>query len=252
MGFDVSAEAYGRFMGRFSGPLAPLFADLAEVRPGQRALDVGCGPGALIAELVGRLGPESVTGIDPSEPFVAAARQRFPGVEIRTGAAEDLPFEDDSFDRVLAQLVVHFMADPVAGLREMGRVTARNGLVAACVWDHGGGTGPLSPFWRAARDLDPSVGGEAGLPGSRDGQLVSLADQAGLGAARQSRLTVLVHFADFHSWWEPFTFGVGPAGDYVRGLDAEHQEALRVRCRELLGDDFDLTVAAWAVTARPE
>ena len=251
MSFDVSAEAYGRFMGRFSGPLAPLFADLADVRPGQLALDVGCGPGALTGELVERLGPGSVTGIDPSEPFVAAARQRFPGVRIRTGSAEELPFEDNAFDRVLAQLVVHFMADPVAGLREMGRVTAPDGLMAACVWDHGGGTGPLSTFWRAARDLDPSVAGEAGLAGSRDGQLVALAGQAGLEGASQSRLTVRVHFADFDSWWEPFTFGVGPAGDHVRGLDPQHREALRARCRELLGDHFDLTVAAWAVTARP-
>ena len=64
MSFDVSADAYTRFMGRYSEPLAARFADLAGVRPGQRALDVGCGPGALTAELAGRLGAGEVCAID--------------------------------------------------------------------------------------------------------------------------------------------------------------------------------------------
>src|SRR5215472_10064718 len=135
MSFDVSADAYTRFMGRYSEPLAARFADLAGVRSGQRALDVGCGPGALTAELAGRLGAR----------------------EVCVATAERLPFPDRAFDAALAQLVVHFMADPVAGLREMGRVTRRGGVVGACVWDHAGDRGPLTPFWRAVRELDPSA-----------------------------------------------------------------------------------------------
>ena len=118
-------------------------------------LDVGWGPGALTAELAGRLGPSAVAAVDPSESFVAAARERNPDVDVRQAAAESLPFADGTFDRTLAQLVVHFMADPVAGLREMRRVARVDGLVAACVWDHAGGTGPLSPFWDAVHALDP-------------------------------------------------------------------------------------------------
>ena len=114
-------------MGRYSVPLAPLFADLAGVVAGQQVLDVGCGPGALTAELVRRLGPAAVSAVDPSEPFVAAAQERQPGVTVRRAAAEQLPFADGAFDAALAQLVVHFMADPVAGLGEMGRVTRRGG-----------------------------------------------------------------------------------------------------------------------------
>lgn len=249
--FDVPAEAYGRFMGRFSEPLAPLFADLAGVRSGQRALDVGCGPGALTAVLVDRLGAGRVTGVDPSEPFVSAARRRLPDVEIREASAESLPFEDGGYDRALAQLVVHFMTDPVAGLREMARVTRPGGVVAACVWDHGGSGGPLSTFWRAARDLDPSAPDEAGLPGSREGGLVDLARQAGLGAVEQSRLVVRVHFDDFEAWWEPFGLGVGPAGQYVASLADADRHSVRDRCHELLGDVFEVEAAAWAVTARP-
>ena len=141
MTFAVAADSYDRFMGRYSVLLAPQLAAFAGVAPGQRVLDVGCGPGALTTELVRLLGPDEVTAVDPSEPFVAAARERHPGVTVEQAAAEALPFADDSFDAALAQLVVHFMTDPVAGLQEMARVTRGGGLVAACVWDHGGGRG---------------------------------------------------------------------------------------------------------------
>src|SRR6516162_5605672 len=114
-------------MGQYSEPLAARFADLAGVRPGQRLLDVGCGPGALTAELVRRVGPGAVSAAEPSAPFAAAARDRLPGVDVRLAAAEQLPFPDDAFDAVLAQLVVHFMADPVQGLREMARVSRPDG-----------------------------------------------------------------------------------------------------------------------------
>src|SRR5918995_2682199 len=111
MSFTVAADAYDRFMGRYSVPLAPQLADFAGVAPGQRVLDVGCGPGALTTALVERVGPDSVSAVDPSEPFVAAARERHPGVDVQRAAAEQLPFDDRSFDAALAQLVVHFMTD---------------------------------------------------------------------------------------------------------------------------------------------
>ncbi len=152
--FSVGADEYDRFIGRYSVPLAPRFAEFAGVAAGQRVLDVGCGPGALTVELVRRLGAEAVRAVDPSENFVAAVRARHPGVEVQRAAAEQLPFDDELFDAALAQLVVHFMADPLAGLREMARVTTAGGVVAGCVWDHAGGQGPLSLFWKAARQLD--------------------------------------------------------------------------------------------------
>src|ERR671936_2140004 len=180
MTFSVGADAYDRFMGRYSGPLAPLFVEFARVEPGQRVIDVGCGPGALTAELVRRLGAGAVSGVDPSEPFVAALRAREPGVDVRRAVAEELPFGERSFDAALAQLVVHFMGDPVRGLREMARVTRPRGVVAACVWDHAGGGGPLSLFWDAARELDRDVQDESRLAGARQGQLAELLEAAGL------------------------------------------------------------------------
>jgi trans-aconitate methyltransferase len=114
--FEVPADAYFQFVGAYSEQLAAGFADLAGVHPGQRVIDVGCGPGALTAQLVERLGPDLVSAVDPSDSFVAEAGRRFPGVDVRSGRAEALPYPDASFDAALAQLVVHFMSDPVAGL----------------------------------------------------------------------------------------------------------------------------------------
>jgi SAM-dependent methyltransferase len=247
--FAVNAESYDRFMGRYSTLLAPKLADLAGVNAGQHVLDVGCGPGALTAELVDRLGPESVSAVDPSEPFVAAARERQPGVDVRRASAEELPFSDRTFDAALAQLVVHFMSDPAAGIAEMKRVTRDGGVVAACVWDHGGGHGPLSVFWGAARELEPDVDDESGLVGTHEGDLRRLFDAAELGQVEETALTVSVAHATFEDWWEPYTLGVGPAGAYVDRLDADRREALRERCRELLPEPpFVLEARAW--TAR--
>lgn len=247
MSFAVAADAYDRFMGRYSVPLAPLLADLAGVAPGQRVVDVGCGPGALTGELVRRLGADAVAAVDPSEPFVAAARERHPGVEIHRATAEELPFPDDAFDAALAQLVVHFMTDPVAGLREMARVTRRNGVVAACVWDHAGGQGPLSPFWEGARELDPDIDDESTLAGARKSDLTRLFGAAGLREVEETTISVDVEHPTFDEWWEPFTLGVGPAGAHVAGLDPAERDALRERCRAKLPDaPFVVRAAAWA------
>jgi SAM-dependent methyltransferase len=250
-GFSVAADAYDRFMGRYSAPLAPLLADFAGIEAGQRVLDVGCGPGALTRELVDRIGPAAVSAVDPSEPFVEAARRRHPGVDVRVSSAEQLPFANGTFDAALAQLVVHFMADPVAGLEEMARVTRAHGVVAACVWDHAGGGGPLAPFWEAARELDPDVEDESQLAGARAGHLAELFAAAGLHEIDEGALSVELEHPTFDEWWEPFTLGVGPAGGYVSGLDGEVRAELRDRCRRVLpAEPFVVGGRAWAARGR--
>ena len=247
MSFTVAADAYDRFMGRYSVPLAPQLADFAGVAAGQRVLDVGCGPGALTTELVGRLGPDSVAAVDPSEPFVAAARERNPGVDVQRASAEELPFADDEFDAALAQLVVHFMSDPVAGLREMARVTRTGGVVAACVWDLAGGAAPLSVFWEAAHELDPDVNDESQMAGAREGHLAELFQETGLHEIEATALSNTVEHPSFEDWWEPYTLGVGPAGGYAVGLNPRQQAELRELCREKLPEaPFNLTFRAWA------
>lgn len=251
MSFFVAADAYDRFMGRYSRLLSPQMADLAGIAAGQRALDVGCGPGALTAELVDRLGASRVAAVDPSEPFVEAARERHPGVDVRVASAEQLPFADHGFDATFAQLVVHFMADPVRGLSEMRRVTRPGGVVVACVWDHAGGHGPLGVFWRAAGELDPDVHDQAGLPGAREGHLSELFAAAGLSDVDSTSLVAELEHQTFEDWWGPFTGGVGPAGAYVATLDPGRREALRDRCRTLLPPaPFRLSALAWAARGR--
>lgn len=245
--FNVAADSYDRFMGRYSTLLSPQMADLAGVRAGQRVVDVGCGPGALTAVLVDRVGAGNVAAVDPSEPFVESARARFPGVDVRHAPAEELPFDAAAFDAAVAQLVVHFMSDPAAGLREMRRVTRPGGVVAACVWDHAGGRGPLSLFWEAVRATDPGALDESRLAGARRGHLGELFEEAGLRDVVAGEVVARLEHATFDEWWEPYTGGVGPAGAYVAGLEPDARERLRERCRSLLpAAPFTLESIAWS------
>jgi SAM-dependent methyltransferase len=249
--FDVTADAYGRFMGRYSEPLAGQLVPTAGLRATDRVLDVGCGPGALTARLVALGGADRVTAIDPSASFVAALAARLPGVDVCEASAEALPFPDHAFDATLASLVVHFMSDPVAGLREMARVTRPGGPVVASVWDRGGGRGPSSPFWRGVAAVDPDATGEGDAPGSRVGHLAQLFDDAGLRAIEESVLTVTVAYETFDEWWEPYTLGVGPAGAYVERLAPSDRQRVREACAaQLPAAPFEVTASAWTVCGR--
>jgi SAM-dependent methyltransferase len=251
--FLVPAEAYDRYVGRYSGPLAARLIEFAGVEPPIRALDVGCGPGALTAALAKRLGPSSVSAADPSEPFVRACRERLPGVDVVVAAAESLPFADDSFDAALSQLVVNFMADPEAGVREMARVTRPGGIVASCVWDYAGEMPLLRALWGAAREVDPERGAAAAedltMPWSGEGDLAELWRIAGLGDVRFGELVVRASYSDFEDLWSPLLSGVGPSGAFVKSLDEDRRAALHDAFRERLGvgdEPFELTARAWA------
>jgi SAM-dependent methyltransferase len=243
MSFVVPPQAYTRYMGRYAEPLAPVFAAFAGVDAGDRVLDVGCGPGALTAHLLS-VGAD-VAAIDPSPPFIDAIRMRFPDVDVRRGSAEELPYDTSAFDAALAQLVVHFMTDPVLGLGQMARVTRPGGVIAACVWD--GPTGALAPFWDAVHLIDPEVEDEALLSGAHMGHLTELFEAAGLRDVEEDAIAVDVGHPTFEEWWEPYTFGVGPAGDYVQRLDASGRARLESVARERLGSGpFTVTATAWA------
>ena len=181
-------------------------------------------------------------------PFVDAIRLRFPEIEARQGTAEELPYDTAAFDAALAQLVVHFMSDPVVAVRQMARVTRPGGVIAACVWD--GPTGALAPFWDAVHAIDPAADDEALLSGATRGHLTELFESAGCSGVEEKSIAVGVVHPTFEEWWEPYTFGVGPAGDYVQRLDDDGRRRLESVARERLGSrPFTVSAAAWAARA---
>jgi SAM-dependent methyltransferase len=252
--FRTSADAYDRHVGRYSPGLAAALTAFAGVQPGTRALDVGCGPGALTAALVELLGAGNVCAAEPSEPFAAACAARHPGVEVVVSPAEALPFADGAFDATLSQLVVNFMNDAEAGIREMARVTRPGGVVASCVWDYAGEMTLLRAFWDAARDVDPdrAAASDEGvvMRWCGEGDLAQLWHDAGLSDVRFGPLLVGASYANFDDLWSPLPTGVGPSGAFCKALDAERQAALKDSYRRRLevgAEPFELTARAWAV-----
>jgi ubiquinone/menaquinone biosynthesis C-methylase UbiE len=245
--FVVAADGYDRLMGRYLPTLGPAFADAAGITAGQRVLDVGCGPGGLTSEIARRVGADSVAAIDPSPPFVEACQARHPGVDVRIGVAEQLPFTDAEFDATIACLVVGFMSDAHAGIREMARTTKPGGTVAACFWDVAH-MPAIQTFWRAAAEIDPSRTGEVARLGSREGDLAALLANSGLRDVHESVLPAAAEYHDFDDWFSPITEGIGPAGAYYRTLDDHHRAAIRRVCERMLGNPerpFVLAARAW-------
>lgn len=245
--FAVAAEGYDRLMGRYLPTLGPVFADAAGVVPGQRVLDVGCGPGGLTTVLADRVGADHVVAIDPSATFVEACRARHPGVDVRRGVAEALPWVDDSVDASLASLVVGFMSDPVAGVGEMRRVTRPGGRVALSFWDLDR-MPLLGTFWRAVSIVVGPTPGEDDRVGRRAGDLPRLLRQVGAVDVVDGLLACTATYADLDDWWSSFTGGAGPVGAYQQSLAPDVRERVRLECDRLLGHPrapFTLEASAW-------
>jgi ubiquinone/menaquinone biosynthesis C-methylase UbiE len=255
--FRRPADVYDRFIGRYSPGLALAMREAVAVRSGQRALDVGCGSGALTAALAHVLGAENVAAVDPSEPFVEAARARVPGARIEVGSAESLPFADGEFDATLSQLVVNFLTDPEQGVLEMSRVTRQDGIVAGCVWDYGGEMTLLRTFWAATAALDPERAEPLmetyTMRFARPDELEQLWQGAGLDDVEVGPIVVEAAYDDFEDLWSPFPAGIGPAGAYAASLGDEAQAALREEFRRRLGQPegpFTLSARAWRAVGR--
>ncbi|HEU0303021.1 MAG TPA: methyltransferase domain-containing protein [Gaiellaceae bacterium] len=254
MTFDVASEVYERHVGRYGPSLSAAHTAAAAVEPGQRVLDVGCGPGPLTQVLAGIVGEGSVAAVDPSPSFVDACRERLPEAEVRLGQAEELPFADGEFDIALSQLVVNFMADPQAGVRELRRVVRPGGTVSSCVWDYADGMEMLRAFWDAALELDPDAPDEGRVMRfCREGELAHLWESCGLTEVEDGELWAVADYESFDDYWEPFTSGLAPSGAYCASLDDDRREALYEACFRRLGSPpapFTLRARAWYAVGR--
>lgn len=252
--FLVPGEAYDRFMGRYSRPLAAVFSDAAGVSSGQAVLDVGCGPGALTGALVERVGADLVSAVDPSPPFVADCAARYPGATVREGSAENLPFEDAAFDHALAQLVLYFVTDPAQAGREFRRVLRPGGVAAACVWELTEGMQMLRAFWDAALTIDPEAPDEARtLSYGRPGEIADWLATAGFEDIRETDLEVSSTYASFDELWDGLLAGIGPSGSYCVGLAEKPRAALREALFERVGSptgSFALSAVARCASGR--
>jgi SAM-dependent methyltransferase len=247
--FETGTDMYARGVGRYTDALAAALVERVGLREGDRALDVGCGPGAALAALADRLGADRVAGVEPSEPFAETARKRVPGADVRAGTAEALPFADNSFDVVVSQLVVNFMKDAHRGVGEMHRVARRT--VGSCVWDYAGEMRMLRVFWDAAHEVDPHAPDEGrDMRWCSPEELETLWTDAGLREVEVGELVVAARYESFDDYWAPFPSGLAPSGAYCASLPPDRQEALRQACFRRLGEpagSFELTARAWVV-----
>jgi ubiquinone/menaquinone biosynthesis C-methylase UbiE len=252
--FQTAAENYDRHIGRYGPRLASQLIAAAGVGPEMSVLDVGCGPGALTRALVGA--GARVTAVDPSQPFATACQQRAPRADVHVGSAEPLPFEDGTFDAALAQLVVNFMTDAPAGVREMARVTRPGGVVACAVWDYAGEMTILRRFWESAIALDPAAATRSEsqrMQYCTPESLGELWSAAGLSDVTVTSCVVAADYEGFADLWAPLEAGVAPSGAYVVSLDPAARSAFAAEFRRRLGvgdEPFSLSARAWIAVGR--
>jgi SAM-dependent methyltransferase len=250
-------DSYDAYMGRWSRAVAARFLDWLDMPAGRDWLDVGCGTGALSGSVVARCDPRSLIAIDPSEGFVAKARQTVadPRADFRVGDAQALALEGDSRDVVVSALALNFVPDKVKALSEMKRVVRPGGTIAFYVWDYpGGGVEFMRAFWQAAAVLDPAAADlteDKRFPFCTPDGLSGLAATAGLGPVTCEAIEAPTVFRDFDDYWRPFTLGAGPAPGYCASLPQETREALRQKLHDSLPRGGDGTIPlktrAWAV-----
>jgi SAM-dependent methyltransferase len=249
---------YERYVGRWSRRVAPAFLAWLDAPAGKRWLDVGCGTGALSASILDRCAPRSVVGVEPSDGFLAVARDHLGDrAALHTGSATAIPLAGAAVDMVVSGLVLNFVPDPHAGVVEMARVTERGGTVAAYVWDYGGTMQLMRFFWDAVVELDPDakkLDEGVRFPLCRADALAELFARAGLADVAVGPIDIVTPFANFDDYWEPFLGGQGPAPAYAMALDEDARTRLRERLRARLpieaDGSIDLIARAWAVRGR--
>ncbi len=252
----TDGEAYERYVGRWSRPVAREFLAWLKVPAGCSWLDVGCGAGALTKAILEDAHPEHVLGVEPAESFLANARARIRDdrAAFARGSGGDIPAASATFDAVVSGLVLNFIADLEDALAEMRRVGKVGGTLAAYVWDYAEGAQFIRAFWAAALELDPSATAfDEGrrFPLCQPEPLKNAFERAGLVEVAVRAIVTPTRFKNFDDYWLPFTAGVGPAPGYVASLGEAERKRLREQLRSTLPVAEDASIPlfarAWAV-----
>lgn len=233
-------DLYERYVGRWSRQVAPEFLAWLNCGAGERWLDVGCGTGAVSAAILDGYAPETVTGVEPSGGFLAAAQENLAGrARLLRGNAAEIPLRDSSVDNVVSGLMLNFVPDPHKALIEMRRVTGDGGAIGAYVWDYTGKMEFMRVFWDAVTELDPPADGlDEGLrfPICQPDALQELFAGVGLKEVRVGAIDISTTFTSFEDFWQPFLGGQGPGPAYVTSLEPGARERLRERLRARVQD----------------
>lgn len=249
-----AGEYYERYMGRWSRQIAARYLDWLAAPAGAAWLDLGCGTGALTQTILARCNPRSVIGIEQSAGFLDHARATTQDERARfeVGDAQKIPLPDASVDVAASALMLNFVPDKLAALREMRRVLQPGGALSFYVWDYpGGGMGFIRAFWSAATELDAKaaeLGEGARFPYCTPEGLTALCREAGLPPVAVAPIEIETRFASFEDYWQPFTLGTGPAPGYCASLPEEHRARLKQHLMRQAGGPGPLsfTARAWA------
>jgi len=235
----IDGEAYERSTARWSRAAGEVFLGWLALPDGLRWLDVGCGTGALTELIVDRCSPLSVSGVDPSAGQITYAKSRplADNIDYQVGDAQQLPFDDQTFDVAAMALVISFVPDQTKAVSEMVRVVRPGGTVATFNWDLLGG----GHFQQPIRDAIKSVGvvtppRKSDEHSSVDG-LVRLFQSGGLEGVTGHQFEIQLDFPDFDEYWDSQTSLVNNSIRPIQEMSDATVERLKAILRERLPTD---------------
>jgi SAM-dependent methyltransferase len=239
------ADAYERYMGRWSRAIGEKFLGWLAPPRDARWLDVGCGTGAFSEVILAKCTPASVAGVDPSPAQIEHARKAIPGAEFRVGDALSLPFGASEFDIVVSALVLHFLPDRRKAFSEMHRVARPGGIVAGYTWNRTAAEtfAPYAPMARAFKSIGIEPTLSPLVPEASPDGLKATLDATGLRDAVITLIEVTRSFPSFDEFWQIQTMTFHPVGkSFAKCSDAE-RERIRDAVRQSLPQAADGSVS---------
>jgi enediyne biosynthesis protein CalE5 len=217
-------------------------AMLAAVSPGDRVLELACGPGGLgvaAAPVVGPTGEVVLTDVVPAMASIAAERAAAAGlgnVSARTLDLEDIAEPDGSYDVVLCREGLMFAAEPARAVAEIVRVVRPGGRVGISVWGARDRNPWLGLVFDAASEQLGTPVPPPGMPGpfaiAGDGQLRALMVEAGLAEVAVREVAVPLATASFEEWWGRTSSLAGPLSALLASLPPDAGRAVQERARQ--------------------